>query len=87
MPRYRTSEYQHLIKAERALAKALDPIDVEGVLVYPKDIASIASSLARVVEQKRIMRGQPAPKPADRVDKRARTTHSALAPAPIPPSA
>lgn len=85
MPRYRTSEYQHLILAERALAQEIENPGEES------NLAALASSLVRVIDQKRVMRGQPAPRPADlgkrRRDKRAAPSVMPLAPAPAEPSA
>jgi len=57
---YRTPEYRHLLAAERVLSKCLERPDIE-----PRDAAMVASALTRTVDQKRVMRGQPAPKPAD----------------------
>lgn len=65
---WKTPEYQALLTAQRALEVALKPhADGNGVEVYPepRDAAMVASALARVIDQKRVMRGQPAPKPVD----------------------
>ena len=91
MPAYRTPEYLHLLAAERAIALAMEPKpDQAGNMIYPdcKDIASLASALTRVVDQKRIMRGQPAPKPADgRQSRGSRRPARAAAPCHAEPSA
>lgn len=59
MAGYRTAEYRHLLAAERALSETIEsPGEHDSV-------SSLATALVRVIDQKRIMRGQPAPKPAD----------------------
>ncbi len=67
-------EYKHLLLAERTMAKALERDDL-----LPRDAAMVASALTRIVDQKRVMRGQPAPKPSDTADRRKR---KACVPAP-----
>lgn len=56
---YRTPEYQHLLLAERALAKEIENPTEES------NLSTLATSLCRVIDQKRVMRCQPAPKPVD----------------------
>ena len=91
MARYRNSEYSHLILAERAIAFALEAKPgPDGTTIYPdnKDIASLASALTRVVDQKRVMRGQPAPKPVEgRQSRGSRRPGRAAAPCHAEPSA
>src|SRR5947208_6310 len=73
MSRYRTAEYSHLLLAERAIAAEIEA---------PKEdsnLASLSAALVRVIDQKRIMRGQGSPKPVDarNADKqRGKRTHA-----------
>lgn len=55
-----SDEYKHLLLAERVLASCLERPDIEA-----RDAAMVASALTRTVDQKRVMRGQPAPKPVE----------------------
>lgn len=70
MPGYRTPEYLHLILAERAIAGAL------GDKPEHRDIAQLASALVRVIDQKRVMRGMPAPKPESGIRKGVRRNNN-----------
>ena len=63
---YNTLEYKHLLAAQRAIAQEIEK-PTENT-----NLATLATSLCRVIDQKRIMRGQPAPKPADASDRRVR---------------
>lgn len=61
-------EYKALLNAQRTLTIALQPRKSEtgeDVWIEPRDAAMVASALTRVIDQKRVMRGQPAPKPID----------------------
>ncbi len=78
-----TAEYKHLVQAERAIASALKPRTNEaGLTVYPepRDIASLSGALTRVIDQKRIMRGQGTPKPVDARNGGARNVRSVRGP-------
>ncbi len=46
--------------AERVLVKKLEEDTIDA-----RDAAMVASALTRTVDQKRVMRGQPAPKPTE----------------------
>jgi hypothetical protein len=73
---FKTPEYQHLLDAERAISEALEPKPSDsGEVTYPeaRDVAQLATALVRVIDQKRIMRGQPAPKPAEAKPRKVKT--------------
>ncbi len=74
-----SEEYHDLVAAQRAITNALQPkANSAGELIYPdaRDVAILASSLTRVVDQKRVMRGQPAPKPADSIKRGTKQSRS-----------
>ncbi len=54
---FKTEEYQALLTAQRQMLKVLSGNAED------RDKVMAASALTRIVDQKRVMRGQPAPKP------------------------
>jgi len=69
---FKTQEYQHLLEAERLLSESMGESATTA-----KDRAMVASALVRVIEQKRVLRKQPAPKPIDVSEPRARRGRAA----------
>jgi hypothetical protein len=92
-----SEEYHDLVAAQRAITLAMKPKPTEDGKgeVYPdaRDVSQLATALTRVIDQKRVMRGQPAPKPVDTsVGRAARATrpralNSHAQPLPDPPAA
>jgi hypothetical protein len=57
---FATQSYRHLLAAERAIAS-----DIENSETSPAARAQLARALCAVLEEKRIMRMRPAPRPVD----------------------
>ena len=73
---YKSEEYQALLTAQRKLVSIMESGLEE------RDQINAASALARIVDMKRVLRGQPAPKPETGLRKRTvpRGTTYLLAP-------